>query len=101
MVQITLSKKNLSLAVLYLCCCVGFSLGAESRGHSLVVVCGLHLLGASLDAQHRFWGAQVSVVAAHRLSSYGSRASEHRLGCSSASGSSWIRDQTQSSLIGR
>ena len=47
-------------------------------GYSLAVVCGL-LTAVSLIAEHGFWGAQASVVAAHGLSSCGSQALEHRL----------------------
>ena len=43
----------LSLAVLRLHCCVGFSLVEMSRGFSLVVVCGLLTAAASLVAEHR------------------------------------------------
>ena len=36
------------LAVLGLCCCVGFSLVSENKVWSLVVVCGLLTAGVSL-----------------------------------------------------
>ena len=39
------------LTVLDLRCCVGFSLAAESRGHSLVVVLGLLTAVASLAVE--------------------------------------------------
>ena len=48
----------------------GFSLVAAIRGYSLVVVCELLTVVASLAVGHRLWGAQVSVVAAHGLSSF-------------------------------
>ena len=43
---------NLFLAVLGLCCCVGFSLIAMSRGYCPVVVRGLLIAVASPVAQH-------------------------------------------------
>ena len=43
----------LFLAVLSLGCCAGFSLVVESGGYSLVAVCGLLILVASLVAEHR------------------------------------------------
>ena len=49
------------------------SLVAASRGCSLV---GVHRL---LIAEHELWGAQASVVAAHRLSSCNLWPLEHRL----------------------
>ena len=54
------------------------SLVVVSRGHSLVVVCGLLIQVASLVAEHQFWGARASVivhrgsvVVAHKLSARG------------------------------
>ena len=41
------------LAVLGLCCCVGFSLVVASGGYFLVVVCRLLIVVASLIAEHR------------------------------------------------
>lgn len=41
----------LFVAVLGLCCCVGFSLAAASRGYSLVVVLGLFIAVVSLAAE--------------------------------------------------
>ena len=41
------------LAVLGLCCCVGFSLVVASGGYFLVVVCRLLIVMASLIAEHR------------------------------------------------
>ena len=38
------------------------SLVVVSRGHSLVVVCGLLIQVASLVAEHQFWGARASVI---------------------------------------
>ena len=43
----------LFLVVLGLCCCVGFSLVAANGGYSLVVVCGLLTVVASLVAEYR------------------------------------------------
>ena len=43
----------LSLAVLGLSCCVGFSLVVTSGGYSLVAVCGLLIAVASLVVEHR------------------------------------------------
>ena len=43
----------LLLVVLGLCCCVGFSLVAANGGYSLVVVCGLLSVVASLVAEYR------------------------------------------------
>ena len=40
------------MAVLGLCCRVGFSLVAASRGYSLVVVRGLRIVMASLVVEH-------------------------------------------------
>ena len=45
---------HLFLAVLGLCCCVGFSLVVASWCYSLVVVCRLLIAVASLVAEHRF-----------------------------------------------
>ena len=42
----------LSLAVLGLCCCTGFSLAVEIRGYSLVVVYRLLIAVASLVVEH-------------------------------------------------
>ena len=39
--------------MLGLYCCSDFSLVAQSRGYSLVVVCGLFIVVASLVAEHR------------------------------------------------
>ena len=69
----------LFLAVLGLCCCIGFSLVAESEDCSLVEVCGLLIVVASLAAEHRLSGGRPSVVGAHGLSTCGSQALEHRL----------------------
>ena len=66
--------KHLILAVLGLCCHVGFSPGAVSGGHPLAVVRGSLIAEASLVGDHRLWGVQSalymgSAVAASRLSS--------------------------------
>ena len=52
-------------------CCVDFSLVVESRSYSVVEVCGLLIVVASLVAKHRLdeWA---SVVVTHGLSSQGS-----------------------------
>ena len=55
------------------------SLVAASRGYSLVVVCGLLIVVASVVAEQRLYSAQASVVAACGLSSCSSWALEHRL----------------------
>ena len=62
-------KKYLFLVVLGLCCCPGFSL-VEVHEHLIMV--------ASLVAEYRLQGKWASVVAAHRLSSCGPQALEHR-----------------------
>ena len=61
---------NLFLAVMGLCCCMGSSLVAVSRGCSSVVVCRLLIVVASL-VEHRLWSVWASVVSARGLSSYG------------------------------
>ena len=59
----------LLLAVLDLCCCLGFTLLVVSRGYSLVAACGLFIAAAPLVAEHGHMG----------FSSCGSWALEHRL----------------------
>ena len=49
-------------------CCRGFSQVAASRGHSLVVVCGLLIATVSPVAPYGPKGAWASVVVAHGLS---------------------------------
>ena len=66
----------LVLAVLGLHCCLGFSLVAVSRSYSLVVLCRLLIVVASLVVKHWFQVMWASVVAAHELSSCGSWALE-------------------------
>ena len=66
------------LAVLGLFCCMGLSLVAVSRGHSLVVVLGLVISVASPVAEHGLKGTQASVVVVpgpleQRLKSWGTR----------------------------
>ena len=51
------------MAVLGLCCCVGFPLVLASTVYALVVDLGLLMAVASLVAKHRLWSAQASVVA--------------------------------------
>ena len=41
------------LAVLVLCCCMGFSLVVESRGYSVVAVDGLLIAVTSYVAEHK------------------------------------------------
>ena len=53
--------------MLGLSCCIGFSLGAESRA-TLVVVCGLLIAVVSL-VEHRLSGVGASVAVACALSS--------------------------------
>ena len=53
---------------------MGFFLAVESRGSSLVVVCGLLIVVASLLAEHGLWGAQASVAVARVLSNCGIQA---------------------------
>ena len=58
------------MAVLALCCRLGFS---------LVAVCRLLKAVASFFMEHRLWDAQPAAVAAHGLRGRGSQALEHRL----------------------
>ena len=69
----------LFLAVLGLRCCLGFHLGAASRGHCPVVTRGLLIAGASLAAGHGSRRAGASGVAARELRSFGSWSLEHKL----------------------
>ena len=62
----------LFLAVLGLCCCMDFSLVAESGSNSLVIVCRLLIVMASLVK--------------HGLRNTDSRVVAHRFGCSIACG---------------
>ena len=59
------------LAVLGLCCCLGFSPVMASGVHCLVVVCKLVIVVASVVVEHRLWSVWASVVSARGLSSYG------------------------------
>ena len=65
---------NLFLAVLGLCCCMGFSLLSASSGYSLVMLLRLPIAVASLVAEHGLQGVQASVVTSHGLSICGSQA---------------------------
>ena len=56
----------LLLAVLGLCCSTGFSLAVEDGGYSIVVVCGLLAVAASL-VEHRLQDTQASAAAARGL----------------------------------
>ena len=89
-------------------CFLGFSLVVASGGYSLVVVHGLLMAVVSLVAEHgsRACGLQQlqhmgSGVVARGLWSTGSIFVAHGLFCSWHVGSSWIRDQTPVSCIGR
>ena len=44
------------------------SLVAASGSYSLVAMCGLLIVVASLTVKHRFWGAQASVAVVHGFS---------------------------------
>ena len=57
----------------------GFSLVVAVGSCSLVVICWLLTAVSSLVAEHRLQGLGASVVVAHGLGNYGSRAPEHRL----------------------
>ena len=63
---------NLFLAVLGLCCCIGFSLFVVSRDYPLAAVHRLLIAVASLIVEHSFWGMGASVSVAHGLRSCGS-----------------------------
>ena len=63
---------NLFLTILSLCCCMGFSQVAVSRGHSLVAA-------ASLVAEIELQGVQASVVARCVAQKLWSSVLEHRL----------------------
>ena len=54
----------LLLAVLDLCCCLGFTLLVVSGGYALVAACGLFIAAASLVAEHGLW-ASVVVAPGH------------------------------------
>ena len=62
--------------MLGLCCCSGFSLVAESRDYSPVVLNGLLTVVASLVLDYGLCGAWASIVAACGLSSCSSQALE-------------------------
>ena len=94
--------------MLGLCCCLGFSLVVVSMGYSLVVVNWFPIDVASLVAdtgsrvfvlpelQH-----MISGVVAPGLQGTGSVVRAHSLVATWNVGSSWIRDQTHVSCIGR
>ena len=56
-----------------------FFLVLQGGGYSLLVVCELLVVVASLVVEHRLWGIQASVVAARGLGSCGLQAPECRL----------------------
>ena len=96
--------KHLILAVLGLCCHVGFSPVAVSGGHPLAVVRGSLIAEASLVGDHRLWGVQTSVSAVHGLSSCCFQAQQlWRMGLVAQPHvkSSWTRYQTRVSCIDR
>ena len=68
----------LFLAVLGLCCFVGFSLVLVRGDYTLVLVHVL-LIAVTSVVEHRLWGMQALVVVAHGLSRCSSQALEHRL----------------------
>ena len=53
---------SFGLAVLGLCCCMGFSLVVVSGGYSLVLVCGFLIAVASLVAELGLSGTQALVI---------------------------------------
>ena len=67
-----------SLALLDLCCCVGFSLVAESQATLHCCARASHCSGFSRCGAWAL-GAQTSAAAAHGLSGYSSQTIEHRL----------------------
>ena len=67
------------LALLALCCRMGFSVVAVSRGYSLVAMCRLLIVLAFLVAKHRVQVTWASGVIARGLSSCSSRAVDHKL----------------------
>ena len=67
------------MAALGLHCCVRAFSSCGEQGLPFVVVRRLRIAEASLVAEHRLLGAQISVVAARGLSSCGSQALERRL----------------------
>ena len=86
------------LVVLYLHCCVGFSLAVESRGCSLVAVNRL-IVVASLVAEHRLCGEQASIAVILGLSSTGKVVLVHGLSCSVACGTFQTRVKPMSPAL--
>ena len=77
-------KKNLVIYFSFWLCWVfiavwAFFLVVAGRGFSLLLVCGLFIVVASPDSEHRLQGARASAAAACGLSNCGSRVLEHRL----------------------
>ena len=64
------SRLFLVLAMLGLCCCLGSSLVAASRGCSLAAACRLPIAATSLVAEHRLRGSWASGLGARGLSSW-------------------------------
>ena len=73
------------MAVLGLCCCVGFSLVAVSS-FSLVLVCGLLTAVLSLAIEHGLWSTWTSVAMAPGLWDTESVVVAQWLSCSTACG---------------
>ena len=67
-------------------CYTGFSLVATSKGCSLVAVCRLLTVVASLVSENGLYGTQAPVAAVPRLDCTGSVVRVHRLSCSMACG---------------
>ena len=83
---------DLFMAVLGLCCNLGFSLVAESVGYSLVAALGLLIAVNSLVVEHQLWGLQfrlqcMGTAQVQQLSCTGLVAPQHV-------GTSQIRGQT-------
>ena len=55
------------LTLLGVCCCVDFSLVAESRSDTLTAVHGPLIAVASLVSEHRLYSVRASVAAVHRF----------------------------------
>ena len=87
--------------MLDLCCCTGFFLVAESRCYSVIAVCGLLVVVASLVTEHRLWGALDSVVVAPELQSRDSIVGCMGLAAPKHVGSSPTRDGTCISFHGQ
>ena len=100
--SVILRMFDLFLAVLGLCCCADFSLVAAIRGYSLVAVRRLLIAMVSFDVELSFraqgFSSCNSWALKHRLSSCGTCMG---LVVTRHVGSSWIRNRTLVSCIGR